>query len=430
MSDASSDTPPRVTRSAGLPVPRRWLRLSPRTARLRLALLYAGGFLVLGTAVIAITYLLASGGPTVTVSYARPVRGLVRPVSAGGSRQATATTAAPTNHAQVTAVTKPGQGPLLSAIKGVAVHQHSADARNLLEVSWLVLAVTAVAAAILGWFASGRVLRPLREMTDTARTISAGNLSDRLALTGPDDEFRHLGDTLDDLLARLEASFESQRRFVANASHELRTPLTLERTLLQVALADPNATVASLRETCQELLDSSRDQEQLLEALLTLASSERALDRREPLDLAQLADEALATPRPEVADRGLQLDSDLAPAPMHGDPALISRLIANLVDNSVRYNEPRGRVVVRTATQNGHALVSVVNTGPTVDPDQVTQMFEPFHRLNGRTQTGDGHHGLGLSIVSAIASAHGAAVTAEPQAIGGLAVTVSFPDRW
>jgi signal transduction histidine kinase len=187
--------------------------------------------------------------------------------------------------------------------------------------------------------------------------------------------------------------------------------------------------VSSLRAICQELLDSGRDQEQLLEALLTLASSERALDRRESLDLAQLADEALATPRPEIEDRGLHLDSELAPAPMDGDPALVSRLIANLVDNAVRYNDPGGRVVVRTATRNGHAWVSVANTGPTVDPDQVTQMFEPFHRLNGRTQTGEGHHGLGLSIVSAIAGAHGAAISAVPQAIGGLTVTVSFPAR-
>ena len=166
------------------------------------------------------------------------------------------TSPAPTQTTRTPAAPTPGSKPLIKAIKGEVVHQHSADARNLLEVSWLVLAVTAVAAA-LGWFAAGRVLRPLREMTDTARTISAGNLSERLALTGPDDEFKHLGDTLDDLLARLEASFESQRRFVANASHELRTPLTLERTLLQVALADPDATVASLRETCRELLDSA-----------------------------------------------------------------------------------------------------------------------------------------------------------------------------
>ncbi len=414
--------------SAPLPAPRGWLRLSPRTARLRLTLLYAGSFLVLGTAVIAVTYLLASGGPTVTVSVAGPTGALVHPASGGSPGQAGASTVTPTNKAQTRTVLTPGSN-LLKAIKGGVVHQHSADASNLLEVSWLVLAVTAVAAAIFGWFAAGRVLRPLREMTDTARTISAGNLSERLALTGPNDEFKDLGDTLDDLLARLEGSFESQRRFVANASHELRTPLTLERTLLQVALADPNATVASLRATCQELLDSGRDQEQLLEALLTLASSERALDRREPLDLAQLANEALATPRPEIAERGLHLDSDLAPAPIDGDPALVSRLIANLVDNAVRYNDPGGRVIVRTATQNGHASVSVANTGPTIDPDQVTQMFEPFHRLNGRTQTGDGHHGLGLSIVSAIASAHGAAISAEPQAIGGLDVTVSFPAR-
>ena len=293
-----------------------------------------------------------------------------------------------------------------------------------------MLAVTAVAAAILGWFASGRVLRPLREMTDTARTISAGNLSERLALTGPDDEFKHLGDTLDDLLARLEASFESQRRFVANASHELRTPLTLERTLLQVALADPDATVASLRETCRELLDSSRDQEQLLEALLTLASSERALDRREPTRPRPGGRRGAGHPAPRGRGAAAcELDSDLAPAPMRGDPALVSRLIANLLDNAVRYNDPGGRVVIRTATQNGHAVVSVVNTGPTVDPDQVTQMFEPFHRLTGRTQSGDGHHGLGLSIVSAIASAHGAAISAEPQVTGGLAVTVAFPAR-
>jgi signal transduction histidine kinase len=415
--------------SAPLPAPRAWLRLSPRTARLRLTLLYAGSFLVLGTAVIAVIYLLASRGPTVTVTTAGPVRALVRPTSASSPGQTNATTPAQTNQAQVAAVPTGANGPLLKAIKGGVVRQHSADSSNLLEVSWLVLAVTAAAAALLGWFASGRVLRPLREMTDTARTISAGNLSERLALTGPDDEFKHLGDTLDDLLARLEASFESQRRFVANASHELRTPLTLERTLLQVALADPNATVASLRATCRELLDSGRDQEQLLEALLTLASSERALDRREPLDLAQLADEALAAPRPEIEDRGLHLDSDLAPAPMDGDPALVSRLIANLLDNAVRYNDPGGRVGVRTATRNGHAWVSVSSTGPTVGPDQVTQMFEPFHRLNGRTQTGDGHHGLGLSIVSAIASAHGAAISAEPEALGGLAVTVSFPAR-
>jgi signal transduction histidine kinase len=271
------------------------------------------------------------------------------------------------------------------------------------------------------------VLRPLRDMTDTARTISAGNLGRRLALTGPDDEFKRLGDTLDELLERLEASFDAQRRFVANASHELRTPLTVERTLLQVALADPDATEASLRAACEELLACGREHERLLESLLTLASSERGLNQREPIDLARLAGHVLLTPRPDMQRRRLELDTTLEPATMAGDPALIERLMANLIDNAVRYNHPGGRVEVRTAALNGHAVVSVTNTGPVVRPDQTDMLFEPFQRLGGgRAAAADGHHGLGLSIVRAIAVAHDATIDTVPQAAGGLAVTVSF----
>jgi len=167
-----------------------------------------------------------------------------------------------------------------------------------------VLLISAGAAALLGWVAAGRVLRPVRTITDTARTISAGNLHERLALTGPEDEFKRLGDTLDELLARLEASFEAQRRFVANASHELRTPLTVERTLLQVALADPDATSATLRATCEELLATGQSHERLLESLLTLASSERGLEHREPVDLAEIG----------VADAGTVVDPGRADA--------------------------------------------------------------------------------------------------------------------
>jgi signal transduction histidine kinase len=267
-------------------------------------------------------------------------------------------------------------------------------------------------------------------MTDTARTISAGNLSRRLALTGPDDEFRRLGDTLDELLARLEASFEAQRRFVANASHELRTPLTVERTLLQVALADPDASEASLRATCEELLAAGRDHERLLESLLTLASSERGVSQREPLDLARLAGPVLLMPRPEVQRNALRLTTELEPAPVAGDPALIARLMANLVDNAVHYNQAGGRVEVRTSAVNGHALLSVANTGPIVRQEEAERMFEPFQRLGGgRAARADGHHGLGLSIVRAIATAHDATVAAAPQPGGGLAVTVSFDRR-
>jgi signal transduction histidine kinase len=309
----------------------------------------------------------------------------------------------------------------------VVVQQHSADVRRLLAISWFVLAITTVFSALLGWFASGRVLRPLREMTDTARMISAGNLHQRLALAGPNDEFKRLGDTLDELLARLEASFEAQRRFVANASHELRTPLTFERTLLQVVLADPNASVTKLRETCEELLASGREQEQLLEALLTLASSEPGLDHREPLDLATLADRALQTDRPEIARRSLRVARSLAPAPTLGDPALVQRLIANLIDNGVRYNDAGGTVEVRTWTTSGCSHVSVANTGPVVAPSDVERLFEPFQRLGGTRVVGvEGSHGLGLSIVRAIATAHGGTVVATPRPGGGLEVTASF----
>jgi signal transduction histidine kinase len=374
------------------------------TARLRLTLLYTGMFLVLGTAAFAVTILLTAHSAAIAVQATRvgpsgrQVRRLVLPASA------------------------------LTKAQGIVVQQQNADLRSQLEASWVVLALTAVVSAVLGWFASGRVLRPLRQMTATARTISAGNLHERLALQGPNDEFRQLGDTLDDLLARLEAAFDAQRRFVANASHELRTPLTLERTLLQVALADPNADAAKLRATCEELLASGRDQERLLEALLTLASSERGLDQRHVFDLALLTQRALAGAQPEIARRGLSLVTSLAAAPAAGDPALAERLATNLVDNAVRYNLPGGRIEVRTWADGDQVALSVTNTGPVVSPSEIERLFEPFQRLDpARIAAHDGHHGLGLSIVRAIADAHGGHATARTQPEGGLAITVTLP---
>ena len=391
--------------------PRSWLRATRRTARLRLTLLYSGMFLGLGTALVIGVFLLSTGGQFVQVNAhasivsASPTATTIQPLPANVSGRAL---------------------HRIAQAGGVVESQPSRDLAGLLATTWVLLVVTAFVSALLGWFAAGRVLRPLRQMTDTARTISAGNLGRRLALTGPDDEFKRLGDTLDELLARLEASFDAQRRFVANASHELRTPLTVERTLLQVALADPDATEASLRAACEELLACGREHERLLESLLTLASSERGLNHREPIDLARVAGEVLLTPRPDMQRQRLELDTTLEPAAMAGDPALIERLMANLIDNAVRYNHPGGRVEVRTAALNGHAVVSVTNTGPVVRSDQTDMLFEPFQRLGGRAAAVDGHHGLGLSIVRAIAVAHDATIDTVPQAAGGLAVTVSF----
>jgi signal transduction histidine kinase len=394
--------------------PRSWVRRARRTARLRLTLLYTGMFLGLGTALVIGIFLLSTGGQFVHASShsvvvsATPTATTIRPlpatVSARGLRQSP-----------------------IAQVGGVVDSQPSKDLAGLLATTWGLLVVTAMVSALLGWFAAGRVLRPLRDMTDTARTISAGNLGRRLGLTGPDDEFKRLGDTLDDLLARLEGSFEAQRRFVANASHELRTPLTVERTLLQVALADPNATESSLRAACEELLACGREHERLLESLLTLASSERGLNRSEPVDLARVAGHVLLTPRPDMQRDGLELATTLEPARVAGDAALIERLMANLVDNAVRYNRPGGRVEVRTAAVNGHALVAVSNTGPVIRLDETDRMFEPFQRLGGGRAAGaDGHHGLGLSIVRAIAVAHDASIDALPDPAGGLAITVRF----
>jgi signal transduction histidine kinase len=374
-------------------VPRRWRELSEHSARLRLTLLYSGMFLLLGTLLIGIILVFVWNGDVVgssSVSVAVP--------SASGA-----------------------------PVRDAVTQQHSADVARLLAVSWLTLAFTAAASAPLGWFAAGRMLRPLREMTTSARTITAGNLHDRLALTGPADEFKQLGDSFDDLLARLEAAFGAQRRFVANAAHELRTPLTLERTLLQVALADPNASADSLRATCEELLASGRSQERLLEALLTLATSERGLEHRERLELSSLTERVLSRTEAEIADRHLDLKPALQPAALTGDQPLIERLIANLLDNAISHNYESGWIAVETATESGHAVLRVANSGPVIYADEVEPMFEPFHRGGvDRTKT-DGHHGLGLSIARAIVRAHDGEITAASQPGGGLVVTVSLP---
>ncbi|NUP16675.1 MAG: HAMP domain-containing histidine kinase, partial [Streptomyces sp.] len=217
------------------------------------------------------------------------------------------------------------------------------------------------------------------------------------------------------------------RRFVANAAHELRTPLTLEHALVEESLMDRDATVDSYRSNMERLLASSQQQARLLESLLTLSSSERGLDRREAVDLADAAEQAVAIPRPDAAQRDLDVRIRTAPAPVTGDAALVQRLVANLVDNAVDYNVPGGHVQITTATRGRHAVVRVANTGPEVPPDQVERLFEPFQRL-GRT-AGGGHHGLGLSIVRTIATAHDAVLTARARPGGGLVVEVAFPVR-
>ncbi len=291
----------------------------------------------------------------------------------------------------------------------------------------ITLLALAAVSLVVGWLIAGRFLRPLRTITATARDISASNLNRRLEPGARDNEFAELGDTLNGLFGRLEGAFESQRRFVANASHELRTPLSAGRALLQVAVADPDATVDSLKAACQEALDLGDQQEHLIAALLTLATSQRGLARAQPLDLADLTGKVLVAREDEAARRHLQVTATLDPALTTGDPALAESLIANLTDNALRHNIPSGRIEISTGRTAAGAVLTVANTGRVIPPAEVAGLFEPFRQFGGeRVHYGEGY-GLGLAIVRAIADAHTAQLTAHSNPAGGLTVQVTFP---
>jgi signal transduction histidine kinase len=376
-------------------------RLPRRTARLRLAVL-CGGVFVLGATSVPAILLVAQ---------------LTHLARRRGKGAFPGTRPGPTGIA----------AHRLQAMKphgGLAVPAF--DIEQLLFWSGIALAIAVVAAIVTGWFVAGRVLRPLSTITTAARRISASSLHERLALPGPHDELKELGDTLDDLFARLEASFDAQRRFVANASHELLTPITRERALLQVTRANPARTLDTWQAVSAELLASNAEQERLIEALLTLATSEGSPGHREPVDLASLASACLGADDPKPGRLGLQVRADIRPAGLDGDPVLIRRLVSNLIQNAVRHNVPGGHIQITTGTSCGRAVVSVTNTGQVIPPAEIGRLFQPFQRLGTRRARRDGH-GLGLAIVGAIAAAHGAAITAQPEPGGGLSVAVSFP---
>jgi signal transduction histidine kinase len=273
---------------------------------------------------------------------------------------------------------------------------------------------------------AGRALRPLRTMNSRAREISAENLHERLGGDERRDELGELATTFDALLARLERAFESQRRFVANASHELRTPITLERTLVEVALADPDVSLDSLRRVCERVVASTEEQERLLDALLTLARSEAGVAGREGVDLAVLVADALLAREPRLI--GLEVDTSLQPAVVLGDRALLERLVANLLDNAIGHGAGDGPwISVATGEQDGVPTLRIANGGAVVDPEDLEQLFEPFRRGAGeRLGTDAGGLGLGLSIVRAVVVAHGGQVEASALPAGGLAFELRF----
>jgi signal transduction histidine kinase len=282
-------------------------------------------------------------------------------------------------------------------------------------------------ATAIGWATAGRVLAPLKRITGTAREVSEQRLDERIPVSGPHDELRELGETLNSMLDRLADSFDSQRRFVANASHELRGPLTVIRSEAEVALANPEPDLEELRGMAESVVHASRRTEALLTSLLILARGQRGLTRREPLDLAVTAGDAMEAALPDAAAEGVKLTAQLDRAPVEGDPALLERLAANLVENGLHYNRPGGFVEVRTRAGVGTVELRVENSGPRIDAESAARLAEPFERL-AREADARGA-GLGLSIVRAVSEAHGGTLTIEPRDEGGLAVSVRLPRR-
>jgi signal transduction histidine kinase len=299
-----------------------------------------------------------------------------------------------------------------------------ADALHRLLVEYLfALGVMTMIAVGTGWLLAGRALRPLREITATARRVSSENLGERIGLSGPADELKELADTFDRMLERLDAAFASQRHFVANASHELRTPLAIMRTEVDVSLADPGASREELRtmgETMREMIDRC---EQLIESLLMLARSEAATGRAEAVDLAALAADCITDLRARADEADVNVAPDLEPAWTRGEPALLERMIANLIDNGIQHNERAGMLDVSTSARNGRIRLTVRNGGPRIDSLAAETLTEPFNRLD-REHAG---FGLGLSIVQSVVEAHGGQLEVRAPETGGLEVRVSLP---
>jgi signal transduction histidine kinase len=280
-------------------------------------------------------------------------------------------------------------------------------------------------ATAIGWAVAGRVLAPLKRITGTARRVSEQRLGERIEVAGPQDELRELGETLNSMFDRLAESFDAQRRFVANASHELRSPLTVIRSEAEVALANPEPDLDELRGMAEAVVQASRRTEALLASLLILARGQRGLVRSQPVDLAAIAAAALDGAATDAAGEGVRLGAELAPAPVEGDSALLERLVANLVENGVRYNRPGGFVEVRTRAGVASVELRVENSGPRVGEEAAARLAEPFERL-AREADARGA-GLGLSIVRAVGEAHGGTLAIEPRPEGGLAVSVRLP---
>ncbi|MGK8553274.1 sensor histidine kinase [Nocardia gipuzkoensis] len=383
--------------------------MSGRTIRLRLTLLYATAFFVAGAVLIALMYFYLN-------------QSLERRPGAAAHRvvQEFLVNRAERTHTRVSP-------ELYKALTEQAEQNRRDTLRTMLMWSLVSLGAVGIAAGGFGWLMAGRALHPLQRITATARRVADTSLHERIALDGPQDEIKDLADTFDAMLERLDRAFDGQRRFVANASHELRTPLTINRTLIEVALDDPDVP-ESTRRLGSTLLEVNHRHERLIDGLLVLATTEQRLTEHRRADLADIAGDAVATHAGRV---GVRITAGLESAPVVGDRLLLERLAHNLLDNAVRYNVPEhGWVTVRSRALGDHAELTVENSGPCVPAFEVDGLFEPFRRLATSERLADSGSrgaGLGLSIVRSVAQAHGGTVRAVARPDGGLRVTVDLP---
>jgi signal transduction histidine kinase len=390
-----------------------------RPVRLRLTLVYSGLFLLAGVVLLGVTYGLVadslSSTPYPSASSPSP--------SQENPADSICQSVSPDQRAMCK---ERAQQTVQQAAKAGVALQRDRTLRHLLYYSLAALGVMAVTSAWLGWIVAGRVLRPVHAITAAARRASQENLGERIALAGPEDELKELADTFDAMLARLDAAFASQRRFVANASHELRTPLTVMRTAIDVTLAKPGRTQAQLEAMAIDVRHAADRAEALIEALLTLARSDRGTGARERLDVAVLAEDALDAANPAIKARPVTVRAALRPGPTLGDPVLVERLVTNLIDNAVRHNVPDGWIQVSTGVRDGMAYLEVANGGALIPEGSVPALFEPFGRLSARSSP-TGGAGLGLSIVRSVTTAHRGQVTARSRPAGGMEVSVLLP---
>jgi signal transduction histidine kinase len=377
------------------------------TLRVRLTLVYTGLFAMCGAAIVIIAYLLVPG---------------VQPEGAISKQQADFLDLCSRSMTSLTAETQfKCQRAYEEGMMAGASSQRAATLDRMVQYSLITFIAVTIVAAIAGWIIAGRALRPVHQIIAAARNASQHDLSARVAATGPHDELRELADTFDGMLARLETVFKSQRQFIANASHELRTPLTVMRTAVDVVLAKPEPAVAELRGMGQDVRAAVADAEKLIDSLLTLARNEHGLTRSEPVDLATVAENVLD----DLDTTGRTVQSFLQPAVVDGDAVLLERLVANLADNAVRYSEPGGHIWITVESAAGFARLTIANTGPVIPHESTAGLVEPFRRLNNRT-TRDGF-GLGLAIVSSIATVHRGTINIRARPAGGLSVQILVP---